>query len=432
MRVIREISRGGFGRVEQLETDSGDMVARKIYDPQPGILAASDEAKLKKRFRREVMVQSSLSGHAFLPVLEYDLDCETPWFTMPLAERNFEEEIAIAKRDGTALTEQLAEILNALEELHSLGFTHRDLKPQNILLYGGRWKLSDFGLVLPVVAATTMLTSTGSAWGSAPYCAPEQALDFKHATQQVDIYAFGAILHDIYGAGPGGRVPYQQQTCDGPIGAIIERCTAVAPDKRFKNVSALRGALLTILSSPSAPHSSPTGSDWVTKLADLHTWDGDTALAFNRFLVRDASRADKGAVCVELDEERLSAIHSLDVDLWYTVALIYCEWAKGSFDFSYCDVVIGRLESIFALGNLECKAAAAIAAAELGADHNRWHVMGRILSMCGPEISDSLADRIAIEIMAEEAQSNFRSCAERISQTVEDYHPRIAHVLKAR
>jgi len=430
MRIIREIFHGGFGRVEKVETDSGEVVARKVFDPQLGILAATNRDKLRRRFRREVMVQSSLKGHAFLPILKYDLDCGSPWFIMPLAKRNFGKEIATAREEGRSLTDEIADILNAIEELHSCGFTHRDLKPQNILLHEEIWKLSDFGLVLPVVSATTTLTSTGSAWGSVLYCAPEQALDFKHATQQVDIYSFGAILHDIYGDGPGARVPYQQHTCAGPVGPVIERCTATNPNKRFKSVAALRSALLTVLSSPRALNASPTATDWVEKLENLPNWDASTAFAFNRFMAREATSDDQTAVCLALDEERLASIHEIDPDLWHTVAFVYCEWAQGSFDFSYCDVVAARLERIFALGSLECKAAVVLATAKLGESHNRWFVMECLFRMCGSVVGDRLAERIAIEIIAEEAQDNFSRCAEGIGLTIDDYHPRIAQVLR--
>jgi serine/threonine protein kinase len=212
MQILGNISRGGFGRVEKIKTRDGDIVARKVFDPLPDIVAAADISKLKKRFRREVRVQSSLSGDYFIPVLDSDLESENPSFIMPLAEKNFWEEIQDSRSKNKIPLESLADILNALEELHSLGYVHRDLKPQNILFQAGRWKLSDFGLVLPVTGATTKLTSLDSAWGTAGYCAPEQAEDFRNSTPSVDIYAFGCILHDLYGSSP--RVPYQKYTLD--------------------------------------------------------------------------------------------------------------------------------------------------------------------------------------------------------------------------
>jgi serine/threonine protein kinase len=41
----------------------------------------------------------------------------------------------------------IAELILAIEQLHSVGIIHRDLKPENILLdHRGHIKLTDFGL----------------------------------------------------------------------------------------------------------------------------------------------------------------------------------------------------------------------------------------------------------------------------------------------
>ncbi|KHG39112.1 MAG: hypothetical protein HEQ20_27145 [Aphanizomenon flos-aquae KM1D3_PB] len=89
MKVLSLISSGGFGRVYKVELDNREIVAKKVFDPVPEILAAAEIPKLKKRFQREVRVQSSLSSDYFIEVLNADLEAETPWFTMPLADRNF-------------------------------------------------------------------------------------------------------------------------------------------------------------------------------------------------------------------------------------------------------------------------------------------------------------------------------------------------------
>jgi len=59
MRVIREIDRGGFGIVEEIELDNGEHVARKTFNPSIP-LSASERQKAENRFRREVNVQSNL------------------------------------------------------------------------------------------------------------------------------------------------------------------------------------------------------------------------------------------------------------------------------------------------------------------------------------------------------------------------------------
>ena len=429
MQVEKEIARGGFGLVEQVRMPDGAKWAKKTFSPAMP-LSSFELEKLKKRFAREVKVQSSLNSKSFIPILSSDLMVAEPWYLMPLADRNFSQQIDLDRSASSVPQVALADILNALEELHQLGYVHRDLKPQNILLHEGVWKLTDFGLVLPPSTGTTKLTSMDSNWGTAAYCAPEQSIDFKGSTPAVDIYAFGCILHDIFANTP--RIPYQRQTSPGPIGVVIEKCTEQKPEKRFKTIQALRGTLLTLLASTTSITASPKASEWAAAVLEIKDWNSEKAYSFARYVSQASSHEDRYAIFTALDEDALNQFHEQDVELWKLVALAYCEWITGSgFSFEYCDVLAKRLELVFNIGDLECKAAAVLTAAELAKSHNRWYVMGYVLKLCGPSIDDVVAQRIAIEIKAADAAYSFVRCADGISKTLNDYHPKIAAVLSS-
>jgi serine/threonine protein kinase len=428
MHVEHEIARGGFGRVEQVRLPDGTKAARKIFAPAMPLLSPAELDKLRVRFAREIKVQSSLTSKSFIPILAANCDVDEPFYFMPLADRNFHQQIELDRTAGEVPKAGLADILNALEELHQLGYVHRDLKPQNVLLHEGIWKLTDFGLVLPPSTGTTKLTSMNSNWGTAAYCAPEQAIDFQGSTRAVDIYAFGCILHDIFANTP--RIPYQRQTASGAIGTVIEKCTELKPEKRFKTVQALRGTLLTLLASATSITASPKASEWTEAMQDIKNWDSEKMLSFVRFVTQASTAQDQYAIYTALDEDSLSQLHDHDVELWKFVALAFCEWAmSGGFAFEYCDVLATRLELIFDIGDLECKAVAALATAEMARSHNRWYVMGYAFKLCGPHLDDLVAQRIAIEIRATDAAPAFVRCADGIGKALSNYHPRIAAVL---
>ena len=428
MRVIRQIDRGSFGRVEEVQLNDGSIVARKVFDPDPALVAIVGRQHLIDRFKREVKIQSSLSGDFVIPILQHNLNDPDPYFLMPLADRNFETEIAQARTSGQIPEEALADIINGLEELHKQGITHRDLTPRNILFHDSIWKLSDFGLVMPPRGAETTLTSTGATGGTPNYCAPEQAIDFKHTTEQADIYAFGCILHDCVSAHP--RVPYVRQTCPGLLGTIIEKCTEYALDRRFKTIGAVRTVLFTNLAKVGVTVSAGSGAAiWIAKLPDIPSWTDHDIIDFIRFIKNTATDEERAAVFTEIDDKALSHSSAKNEDLWLNLVEQYCLWAQRSFPFALCDVIVTRLEFIFDQGSLECKALAAVSAAELGSSHNRFFVMKRVLEMCAPSITEEAAQRIGIEMVAQDKQIQFWRCASGLNRTVDSYHPKIRDLI---
>ena len=114
-----------------------------------------------------------------------------------------------------------AEIVNAMEYLHSKGVVHRDLKPENMLVSGdGHIKISDFGSATKQESeADVKLTFVGTA----EFVSPE-VLDNKSATQSSDLWALGCVLYQMLTGNP----PFRGET-DYLIFQKVLRCELSFP-----------------------------------------------------------------------------------------------------------------------------------------------------------------------------------------------------------
>jgi WD40 repeat protein/serine/threonine protein kinase len=113
------------------------------------------------------------------------------------------------------LLEHLGDAARGLDHLHEAGVQHRDVKPQNLLLVGGRVKVGDFGLAVALDGG-----GTGHSGRLTPaYAAPEF---FEGATAaQSDQYALAATYCHLR----GGRPPF-----GGTVGAVLAGHLCGQPD----------------------------------------------------------------------------------------------------------------------------------------------------------------------------------------------------------
>lgn len=430
-RVVRKINSGGMGKVDEVELLDGRRVARKTFEPHPATYTNPAELeRLRKRFEREVKYQQALGLEGAMPILYADLNASPPWFLMPLAERSYADQIKEDRATNKISAEPLYDILSGLEVMHELGYVHRDLKPENVLLWEGTWRLSDFGLAANIVSTgTSRMTSPDSSWGTESYMAPEQLRDFKNVKATADIYSFGCILHDLIEGKP--RTPYVVQHVREPYDHIVRKCTETDPAKRWKNVNHLRSALHDELRRDPSLHRAPSTDQWATELPVLGTWDANRVAEFVVHL-EHAECGSERHVIADLREEHLSLIAETTPEEWEALALAYCEWARASFTFDFCDVIGGCLRSIFqnAASSVAVKANVATAMATIGAKNNRWYCMRLLNAMTDTNISDALAQRITIEIRANELHRYFEHCArEVLGWERTDYHSRILGAL---
>jgi serine/threonine protein kinase len=194
--VVRELGRGGFGRVLLVrDRKTGEECAAKV-------LTATD-ADARARFVREVrqLGQYRQMRHVVRVGGAY-LEAEPPFFLMPLA-RGGSLTKHIGKLSREAIWSVMRQLLDTLAGIHALGGVHRDVKPDNVLLIGdGTAALGDFGVGN---SPHCTVHFTLSAAGTPGYAAPEIARGGA-ASAAADIYSAGATwYHLLTGRHPMGE-----------------------------------------------------------------------------------------------------------------------------------------------------------------------------------------------------------------------------------
>ncbi|MBI2943200.1 MAG: serine/threonine protein kinase [Candidatus Wallbacteria bacterium] len=276
-RILQELASGASGTVYRaLQEQLGREVALKIL--APGLFGA---AETRARFLREAKLQARLVHPNLLHVYDAGFAGSRPWLAMELVEGGTLRDLLI-RRGRLPQHEALALALgigHGLAAAHQSRIIHRDLKPENVLL-GDEWtpKVADFGLAKQLGAGHTLQTAADRVMGTPGYIAPEALLGAP-ASEAADIYALGAMLHEMLAGRKafrgetaqeilqsqvaGSATPLSEELpgCPGRLEELLLDCLSGEPGKRPPAVSVVIERLEALLGElPATPVSGQNAS----------------------------------------------------------------------------------------------------------------------------------------------------------------------------
>lgn len=229
-RIVGPLGSGGMGTVWQAwDTELNRPCAIKVLHTH---LTRSADAM--KRFSREARVLARLHHPGIVGV--YDTDRTRDGQAVIIMELCEGETLDGRLRREGALPPDAAmaialQVLEALEEAHKQGVTHRDVKPANVLLTPQGARLIDFGIAS--VVDETQLTRTFNQMGTMGFMAPEQVVGGP-VSAQTDLFGVGRLLLAML----LGRPPTPGEGTDAvanlpkELAKVIDVSTAAEPKLR--------------------------------------------------------------------------------------------------------------------------------------------------------------------------------------------------------
>lgn len=162
--------------------------------------------------KHEYVVGSELDHENCIKVYEYDVVRGIPFVAIEyFRSLNLKQWI----REPSAKREWLPRIIEqsakGIIHLHSKGWIHRDLKPDNLLVNDvGAVKLIDFAIAQKEKKGLSrLLGGRGTVAGTRSYMSPEQIRN-EPLDSRADIYSFGCLIFEIV----SGKLPYTGASSD--------------------------------------------------------------------------------------------------------------------------------------------------------------------------------------------------------------------------
>lgn len=263
-RILEKLGEGGMGVVYKAEDTKLKRIVALKFLPDRVNQSEVD----KSRFLQEAQAAAGLNHNNICTVYGVDEHEGHLFISMEWIEGGtLREKLPYAKTDD-AITVAI-EIGEALQEAHSKGIVHRDIKADNIMLTSkGQAKVMDFGLAK--LKGSLKLTRTSSTVGTLAYMSPEQ-IHGGEADSRSDIFAFGVLLFEML----TGKLPFRgeheaaimysivneepqpieqfNKNVSSGLKQILERALKKNPDKRYQSMQEVANDLSLLQSGGVLP-----------------------------------------------------------------------------------------------------------------------------------------------------------------------------------
>lgn len=272
-RVLQLLGRGGMGSVYLCEhLRMRRLVAVKVMprerDADHGMLA---------RFEREAQAAAALDHPNIVRAFDIDQADGHHYLVMEFID-GVDLQTVVARHGPLELSRVawcVVQAARGLQHAWQTGWTHRDIKPGNLLLdRGGCVRILDMGLARVFNTGGTGISSLyqeNLILGTADYLSPEQAAGINETDIRADIYSLGATCYYLL----SGRSPFEDGSVSQKLlwhrtlmpmpiqlrrpevpdsmAAVLERMLAKDPSKRFATPSEVAEAWEPFCDPPPPP-----------------------------------------------------------------------------------------------------------------------------------------------------------------------------------
>ena len=253
-RLERQIGRGAFASVwKARDTVENRPVAVKITHPE----AVQEWGR--EAIEQEARIASRLHHPGVVAVRNADWIDGRFVIATDLAKCNLDG-YAWARRSADKALDVVRQVADGLAYAHGLGILHRDVKPENILIFAdGRAAIGDFGASRFAETASRTLTEAGTLG----YMAPEQA--YGRPRFASDVFALGLIAYQLltgvlltwpFEWPPRGYRRFRQRVPE-PVRRVLRKAAEFDPRRRHPDAGAFHRDLERALSRVGPPRRRP-------------------------------------------------------------------------------------------------------------------------------------------------------------------------------
>lgn len=199
------------------DTSAEGAAQKKAWAVKFLVADATGDRDQRKLLEHELRVSKSLAHPGIIRIDRFEVIDGVPLLVMELFDHpNLKTQLA---DNAEALVPRLPRILTeaalAISHMHSRGWVHRDLKPDNLLASPeGQVKLIDMALAVRKPGLLGRLLGGGGGGGrnglvqgTPSYMSPEQ-IRGQVVDARADIYSFGCTIFELL----AGRPPFQSRT----------------------------------------------------------------------------------------------------------------------------------------------------------------------------------------------------------------------------